>query len=91
MITGAILSMLVVILTGVFSILPTVPVPSWVSSGSSSVTSVFQAAGLMSVWFPITLASTVLLAVLAIYGVGFTIKFGRIVISLLTGGGGGAA
>jgi uncharacterized membrane protein len=91
MITGAILSLLGYVLGAVLSILPTISVPSWLSGSGSAISTVFADAGLMSVWFPMALASTVLLAVLAIYAIGFAIKFGRIVISLFTGGGGGAA
>lgn len=90
MITGAILTMLVTVLTGVLSILPTVPVPSWLSGNGSAVGTVFQDAGLMSVWFPVQLASTVLLAIAALWLTGLAIRFARIVISLLTFGGGGA-
>jgi hypothetical protein len=71
--------------------LPSIPVPSWITGSTSAVGTVFQAAGSMSVWFPITLASTVIASVLAIWGLAFTVKAARIVLSLFTGGGGGAA
>lgn len=91
MITGLILKFFGFVLHAVLSVLPTISVPSWLTSADGAITTVFQAAGSMSVWFPIALASTVLLAVLAIWAVAFGIKAARIVVSLFTGGGGGAA
>jgi hypothetical protein len=90
-ITGAILTLLSTILVAVLSLLPSIPVPDWLSSSTSAVATVFQDAGLMSVWFPITLVATILTAVAGIYAAGFGLKLARIVISLFTGGGGGAA
>jgi uncharacterized membrane protein len=90
-ITVAILKMLVFVLVGVLSILPTVPVPDWLTGADSAIGTVFQDAGLMSVWFPIGLATTILVALGGIWLAGLAVKFARIVISLMTGGGGGAA
>jgi hypothetical protein len=90
MITAAILSLLGWLLHAVLSIVPSIPVPSWLSD-DGSVGTVFQAAGSMSVWFPITLATTVLVAVAAIWLAGFGIKAARMVVSIFTGGGGSAA
>ena len=91
MITDAILNFIGGLGHMVLGGLPAIPVPGWLSGSSSAVATVFQAAGSMSVWFPITLATTVILAVLAIWAASFTVKAARIVLSLFTGGGGGAA
>lgn len=90
MITLAILSLLVFVMVGVLSIIPSVGVPDWMST-SGPVASVFQAAGSMGAWFPVALVSTVLLSVCGIWLAAFGIKGARIVISLLTGGGGSAS
>lgn len=91
MITAAILGLLVFVMVGVLSVIPAIGVPDWLSSGDGAISTVFADAGLMSVWFPIQLASAVLLSVVVIWVAGFAVKGARIVISLLTGGGGGAA
>jgi hypothetical protein len=90
-ITDAILDLLGFVLHAVLSLIPAVPTPSWLTSGDSSIDTVFQDAGLMSVWFPISLATTVLTAIVTIWLAGFAIKLGRMVVSLFTGGGGSAA
>jgi hypothetical protein len=89
-ITGLILKLLADLASLVLGILPHVDVPSWLSNPSSAIGQVFQAAGSMGAWFPVTLASTVLLSVLAVWVAGFAIKVARIVVSFLTLGGGGA-
>lgn len=91
MITGALLHFIVDVVSAIIGVLPHVPVPSWLDGSNSAFGVVFQDAGLMSVWFPTTLAVTVLGAVLTIWAAGFAIKIARIIASFLTLGGGSAA
>lgn len=89
MITGLILRMLADVASALLNALPHIGVPSWLSD-NGAIGQVFQAAGSMGVWFPVALASTVLLAVVGIWLAGFGVKVARMVISVFTGGGGGA-
>lgn len=91
MITEWLLTAFQWLLHGLLAVLPTVSVPSWLSSNDSAFTTVFSAAGSMGVWFPSTLVVTVLTGVLALWLVGFAIKLVRIVASFFTAGGGSAA
>lgn len=71
-------------------VIPVIPVPGWVTSPSGAVATVFQAAGSMGVWFPGPLAITVIGAVLVVKVAGLGIRLARMILSLLTGGGGNA-
>jgi hypothetical protein len=89
-ITGAILSMLATVFGALISVLPGIPVPSWLNA-SGPIGTVFADAGTMGVWFPVGLIVTVLTSLLAIWLLAFGVKAARIVVSLFTGGGGSAA
>lgn len=91
MITDLIIRMFGAVAHAVMSALPTLPVPDWLSSADGAIATVFGVAGSMGAWVPVTLLGTVLAAVLAAWAVGFSIKGARIVLSLLTLGGGSAA
>jgi hypothetical protein len=91
MITGLILSFLVLIVTTVLGVLPAVPVPSWLAGDDSALGQVFAFIDSMGVWFPTGLLMTVLAAYFSIKLTAFGIKVARIVASFLTGGGGSAA
>jgi hypothetical protein len=90
-ITGLIMAFLAMLVSALLSILPSIPVPSWLSGSDSAFGQVFAFGSSMGVWFPTTLALTVLAAYLGIKLVAFTIKVARIVASFMTGGGGSAA
>lgn len=91
MITDALIQLLGTVVHGLLSVLPHVSAPGWLSASDGAVSTVFQYADSMGVWFPTGLAVTVLGALLATWGVGFAIKGVRIVLSFLTLGGGSAA
>lgn len=78
------------VVSALFSVIPAVPVPSWLSDTSGPVGKVFAFADSLSVWFPVQLALTVLAAYLAIKATAFGIRVVRMVISVFTGGGGSA-
>lgn len=90
MITDAILDFLTGVLHSILGSLPTLAVPSWLDT-SGPIGTVFTYAGLMGAWFPTSLATTVLLALLGAWGVGFGVKTVRILASFFTAGGGSAA
>ncbi len=90
MIVNALLSLLKHILDFVLGLFPTISVPDWLSSSDGAMATVFADAGSMSVWFPVTLAVTIVGSVLLIWFTGWGIKIARMVLSLFTGGGGNA-
>lgn len=89
MITLAILTLLGWIFGALFSLFPSISVPSWLSI-DGPVGTVFQAAGSMGVWFPVQLVAAVLATLLVVWASGFGIRVVRQVVSLFTGGGGNA-
>jgi hypothetical protein len=90
-ITGWILHLLADVASGFLGILPHIDVPSWLSGSGSYASTVFQAAGSMSVWFPAPLVLTIVLAVGVLWFAAFGVKLARIFVSHFTGGGGSAA
>lgn len=75
---------------GLCAALPAVPVPSWIASGSGSVSSILSMAAGLGAWVPIQLFGVVILAVVACLVAGVGIKIARIVASFVTLGGGAA-
>jgi hypothetical protein len=71
--------------------LPAYQEPAWIGQLAGAAASLFQMAGSMGVWFPGALVLAVLLALLGFWLVGFGVKLARMVLSLVTGGGGSAA
>ena len=90
MITDWILSAGASLIHWLFSVLPTITAPTWLTSNNSAMSTVFADAGSMGVWFPSTLLIEVLTGLLVILGVGFGIKIARMVASFFTAGGGSA-
>lgn len=91
MIVGAVLDMFFGFLSWIVDSIPQSVVPSWLGDSSSLLNTVLAQVGSMSVWLPIPLIVTVGSALLLVYGIAFGVKLVRIVISLLTLGGGSAA
>jgi hypothetical protein len=89
MITDGLLNFVGSILHAVLSVLPAVAVPDWLSGASSAVGQVLGYVGSMGVWFPGPLALSVIGALLAVWLTGYLINMARLVVSLLSGGGGG--
>ena len=90
MVTDAIIGWFFNVVGFLLDLLPTVTVPDWLSA-SGPMATVMTYAGSMGAWFPAQLVVTVLLGVLAAWGVAFAIKLARIVASFFTAGGGSAA
>jgi hypothetical protein len=65
-----------------------VETPEWLDAGSSMVGTVFGYADSMSVWFPSALAFTVGGTLIAVWLVGFLVNSFRMIVSLISGGGG---
>ena len=91
MITQWLLGIGVSLLHGLFSVLPVVTAPDWLTSNNGAFSTVFADAGSMGVWFNAPLLIVVLSALLVLWLAGFTIKLARMVLSLFTAGGGSAA
>lgn len=64
--------------------------PGWASTPTGSLGVVFQALGSMGVWFNLPLMALVIGAAFAARMAGLAIKMLRMVLSVLTGGGGNA-
>jgi hypothetical protein len=71
--------------------LPVVPLPAWMNSLAGFAGTVFGYAGSMGNWFNMPLALVMSSSLLGVWLVSFGVKAVRIVLSLFTGGGGGAA
>lgn len=90
MITQKLLEFGVFLLELVVGAIPLPGPPGWLSEPQGAIPTVFQLATAMGVWFPTGLVLTVLAAVFAARFSGLAVKIGRMVLSLLTGGGGNA-
>lgn len=89
MITDAILSFFTDLLDAMFGWIEIPDVPAWVSN-PSAISVVFQFVGSMGIWFPTATVVLIIGAIFAARLLGLAIKSGRMVLSLLTGGGGHA-
>lgn len=89
--TDALLDMLKSLIGGLLGTLPTIAVPSWLSSASGSASEVAAMGAGLGVWIPAPLIMTVAGALLLAWLAGFAVKGVRIVASFLTLGGGSAA
>jgi hypothetical protein len=79
------------LISGIFSVMPPLPVPAWFTGAGTALANLFGAATSMGVWIPIPLALNVMATLFAAMFGGALIKLGRIVLSFLTAGGGSAA
>jgi hypothetical protein len=79
------------LLHGLFSVLPAITAPDWLTSNNGAFASVFADSASMGAWFNAPLLIVVLSGLLVLWLTGFTIKLARMVLSLFTAGGGSAA
>lgn len=91
MVTEWLVGVFSAVLTALLDWLPDWDMPAWMTSTDGAMATVFTYAASMGAWFPMGLATTVAVAVLATYAVAFVVKVVRIVASFLTLGGGSAA
>jgi len=91
MIADAVISVFVWIIKAVVGLLPTGAAPAWLDDGAGYMAEIFGLVSGLGAWVPVSLAVTVVAAVLACVVIGFLIKVIRIVASFLTAGGGSAA
>lgn len=90
MIVEAVVSLLVALVDGALALLPSAAPPAWFTSAGSQWSSLMGQVSLMGNWFPVSLATNVVGAVLGSWVIGFTIKVVRLVLSYFTAGGGSA-
>jgi hypothetical protein len=90
-ITQAILSALLDVAAWVVGLFPSVDAPGWLSGLSGPLADVTDHMSGFAVWVPFTAAGNVLVFVMAMVGVALIVKLIRLIVSLFTGGGGGAA
>jgi hypothetical protein len=86
----AIASVFLALVGGILGVIPLPGPPSWLTDQTGPIADVFQGAAHLGAWFPVGLVFTVVLALAGIWTVAFVIKAGRMALSLVTGGGGGA-
>jgi len=91
MIVDAFINMVVSWLGSMIDSMPQANLPDWMNGPLDFVNTVFGFANSMSVWFPTPLVMTIIGALFTVYAISFGIKVVRILISHVTGGGGGAA
>lgn len=91
MITEAIIwvfSRLVAFLVG---LLPGWEAPAWLTSTTSTLGNAVGHVGMLDGWLPIRAIGTVVVFILACAGLALALRFGRMLLSVATGGGGSAA
>jgi len=91
MITELLIKGAAAFLTMIVDALPTFDPPRWLLAPADPIVLVFAEASSMSVWINLPLALIVGSIVFASLLIGAATKLSRIVLSLFTGGGGGAA
>jgi hypothetical protein len=90
-ITEGILSVIAGFVSFIGGLFPEVSVPGFVSDLSGLVSDLAGIMAPMGDWIPFASARNATLAVVGAILVALTIKFVRVLLSLFTGGGGGAA
>jgi hypothetical protein len=91
-ITAALLSLLGTLGKFLASLVPSLPDPGPVLSGlTSNISTLYGYTAGSGAWIPWGAGALCLVAVFAVIVIAFGIRLGRIVLSLFTGGGGGAA
>lgn len=90
MITEKLLQFAVWLLDLVLGLVPLPGPPDWATSSDGAIATIFQGVASMGVWFPTALVLTVFVSVLAIRVSGLGARISRMVLSLMTGGGGNA-
>lgn len=92
MITEAILKFLGALGTFLLGLLPTVTLPAWLTSASSTLADAVAFIPLAaSNWFPLQAIGHGITFILACSAIALGIRFARIAVSMFTGGGGSAA
>jgi hypothetical protein len=85
------LAAIATLINHVFSVMPALPVPAWFTGAGVAIGNLFSAAGSMGVWIPVPLALNVMAVLFTSMFGGAIIKLARVILSLISGGGGGAA
>lgn len=85
------LQALTAVVAFMLGLLPTIAVPSWLTTAGSAVSTVLGYASTMGAWIPLDVGLTVVGAFLSCLAASFGIKLVRIVLSFFTAGGGSAA
>lgn len=91
MILELLISMLVGLVEALAGLLGSAPAPGWLTGLSGQLSSLVGAGASLGVWVPWSVIGTVLAAIGACLGISLGVRVFRIVLSLFTGGGGGAA
>lgn len=96
MIVEAVINVLVALVSGILSLVPDFEAPSWLTgSGSGTLggyaNTVGQAMGKAEPWLPLDALGYAVTIVVAAVAFSVAVRVVRILLSLFTGGGGGAA
>lgn len=91
MITSAIMRVLLGFMTFVLGLLPSFTPPAWMADLAGYVSSGLGAFSSLSYWIPVGAVGTVVALVVVVQGIALALKLARMVLSVVTGGGGSAA
>lgn len=91
MITKFVLEFAGGLMTFVLGLMPTVSLPGWFTTSTNTLSSSLAAIGGYGNWLPLVAIGNGVAFILACFGVAFAVRGFRVVLSLFTGGGGGAA
>lgn len=90
MVTELILKAFAGLLTFLVGLLPGWTLPSWLVTTTTTITEALANVGELSHYLAVGVLAQCLVALLAVNGIAFAIRFGRIGLSTFTGGGGSA-
>jgi hypothetical protein len=90
-ITEAIIWVFAHLCSFLIGLLPSWTEPTWLTTSVDTLASAVQNIAMLSGWVPVQAIGIVVAFILVCSGVAMGLKFGRMVLSLATGGGGSAA
>lgn len=70
------------------NLLPDWTAPSWILSATSAIANALETVSMLGGWVPIAAVGHVVAFMMVCTGVALAVKFGRMILSLTTGGGG---
>lgn len=91
MITEAIIWVFSRLAAFLIALLPSWEVPAWLVTVIATLADAVSMIGMLSGWVPVAAIGTAVAFILACSALGLALKFGRMILSLATGGGGSAA
>lgn len=91
MITGWIITAFSTLAAGLIGLLPSWTAPDWLTTCTATLANALGYVGMLNGWVPIKAIGVAVAFMLACSGTALLLRFGRMALSLATGGGGSAA